>query len=464
MSIFSSISSNLLSGSSLYDTSSLQSDPRRFTVQHCDAKADARRRQLEASKQTGLISGISKLAGIEGTGKAQEILDVIASASRAGGSDLERLINGGAEGILQMLLGDDAAKLVSGTLNNVNPQAINTAIKSANSIYDKLKNQDFDWRDIPQYVGDFRALFTNIKTIGSPFLDSFLGAGSTAPMVRCSASPYAVDLVNLGTKFKFLFVAEFSFYAEYQPLITVSPAFVVKSIDRPSIAYEYDDINMYNFRTKVIKKATLNPITLSFYDDEQNHATAFYNALFRLMSPVGNQTSPDLMEQNGMNFKEGAATNNAGPDSNTQGIQVIDSSASIGAFLGNRTSVIEFLDVYHVFMSGQKINHYRFYRPRILNMTLDSLDMTSEQVTELKMELVYDSVEIVNQSSDAIFNQIDSRTGVQYPLGGQAAPNILPAASMPTTVNAAGYDGSDDSGGFLSNITASARRAVGGLF
>ena len=432
-------------------------------MQHCDAKADARRRQLEASKQTGLISGISKLAGIEGTGKAQEVLDVIASASRAGGADLERLINGGADGILQMLLGDDAAKLVSGTLNGVNPQAINTAVKSANTIYDKLKKQDFDWRDVPQYVGDFRALHSNIKTIGSPFLDMFMGSSVSSPPVRCSASPYAMDLVNIGAKFKFLFVAEFSFYSEYQPLLAVSPAFVVKTIDRPSVTYEYDDINMYNFRTKVIKKATLDPITISFYDDEQNRATAFYNALFRLMTPVGNQTSPDLMEQNGMNFRGGAAINNIGPDSNTQGIEVNDSSASVGAYLGNRSSIIEFLDVYHVFMSGQKVNHYRFYKPRILEMNLDSLDMSSEQVTELKLKLVYDSVEIVNQSSEAIFNQIDARQGIQHPLGGHAAPNILPTASVPTTVNAEGYDGSDG-GGFLSNLVSSARRAVGGLF
>ena len=156
-------------------------------MQHCDSKAEARRASLEASKRrSGLISGLEKLAGIEGTGVVQEALDAIVSATHVGGTEWEKIVDAGAEGILTSVIGDQATNLITGILNDVSPHAVNTAVNSAKQIYDKVKDRDLDWRDIPQYVADFKNLWEVGKNIVDPFLEN--NAPNTEPVVACSAN------------------------------------------------------------------------------------------------------------------------------------------------------------------------------------------------------------------------------------------------------------------------------------
>ena len=397
-----------------------QVDHRKFAVQHCDSKAAARRANLDAAKRRqGLISGLEKLAGIEGTGVVQEALDTIVSATHVGGTEWERIVDAGAEGILTSVLGDQGTKLITGVLNDITPHGVNTAVNSAKQIYDKVKGRDLDWKDIPQYVSDFKNLYEVGKNVLDPFFEN--NAPSTEPVVACSASPYAMDLISLGTKFKFLFVVEFHFNPAYQKLVDVSPAYVVKTADRPSIQYEYEDINMYNFHTKVAKRSSFAPLTMSFYDDEQNHATAFYNAMMRLMSPVTNVATSFFLEEDGMNFGDLKNTQ-IGRDAETQGIAAYQHSASIGPMLGTNTSIIEAITLHHVYMGGKRVNRYTFHRPRVINMTLDQMDMTAGEVSELRLEFAYDSIEITNNIDTALSGRSDSRIdnvpGIRHPIGG----------------------------------------------
>lgn len=424
MSIVSDLFTNATQGNSQFDAmpgSLYQVDHRKFMVQHCDAKAAARRASLDASKRRqGLLAGLEKLAGIEGTSVVQEALDAIVSATHVGGTEWERIVDAGAEGILTSVLGPQATNLITGILNDVSPHAVNQAVNSAKQVYDKVKGRDFDWRDIPQYVADFKNLYELGKSIVDPFLES--NAPNTEPVVACSASPYAKDLVSLGVKFKFLFVVEFRFKPQYLNLQNVSPAYVVKTADRPSVQFEYEDINMYNFRTKVAKRATFAPLNLSFYDDEQNNATAFYNALLRTMSPITNSANNNFYEESGMEFGGGPEMDLVGTGSGTQGIPSYRHAASISPYLGNNTSIIDSIVLHHVFMGGQRVNSYTFYNPRVVNMSLDQMDMTAGETTELRMEFAYDGLNIVNNEPLAMVagadTRLDERPGIRYPLGG----------------------------------------------
>ena len=417
----------------IFDTDSgnlYQLDHRRFSVQHCDAKAAARRQALDQSKHTGLISGLGKLAGIEGTGVVQEALDAIVSATHVGGTEWEKIVDGGVEGIISSVLGDQATNYLTGILNDVSPHAINQAVQSAQQIYDKIKSQDFDWRDVPQYLADFKNLYTLGATIVDPFISN--NAADQSPVVACSASPYATDLVRLGVKFKFLFVAQINFNKNYLNMVNIDPSFIVKAADRPTMTYEYEDINCYNFRTKVAKKGTFNPVKFAFYDDEQNTATAFYNAMVRLMSPVANTNSFLDMEGRGMDFNNLDATE-TGTNSPTQGVPAFSHAATVGPMLGTDVSIIDSIDLYHVYSGGQKVNQYRFHNPRVLNIGLDALDMTNEGTTELNIEFAYDTVEITNAVSmtNITGGHIDMRPGFRYPLGG---PNPYNSDTGTTTM------------------------------
>lgn len=404
----------------VFDTDSgnlYQLDHRRFAVQHCDAKAAARRQALDSSKSTGLISGLGKLAGIEGTGVIQEALDAIVSTVHVGGTDFEKLVNGGVEGLMTTILGSQASNYITGALNDVSPHAINQARSAAEKIYDKIKNQDFDWRDIPQYTADFK----NLYTLGTEIVDPFLtnNAPNLAPVQACSASPYATDIMRYGVKFKFLFVAQINFRKNYLNLVNIDPSFLIKTADRPTVTYEYEDINTYNFHTKVAKRAQFSNVKMTFYDDEQNTAVSFYNAMLRLMSPKANSLSELTVSSDGMNFGDLQASA-TGRDSSTQGVPGYVHGASVGPMLGTDTSIIESIDLYHVYSGGQKVNQYRFLNPRVVTLGLDELDMSNEGVTEMQLEFAYDAIEITNAVSmtNITGGHIDMRPGFRYPLGG----------------------------------------------
>ena len=404
-----------------------QPDPRKFIVVHCDNKAQLRRNQLDQTKSNGFVSGLGKLAGIAGTGVVQEGLSAIVKTVGVGGRDWEKLVDGGATGILSTVMGDQATNVLSGLMQKINPGAINKGISQAQIIHGKVKERDFNWRDIPQYVSDFK----NLYTIGSSIIDPFLSAGGGPDVTHtmCSASPYAMDLIQQGVKFKFLFVVEFKFYTEYANMLGIEPSFVVKTADRPSVNYEYEDVNMYNFRTKVAKKSTFTPISMSFHDDEQNRAVAFYNAMQRLMTPLANHLTPSMYEHSGMDYAD-VKTQASGKDAGAQGIWTSDHAASIGALLGSNTSIIQSINLYHVYFGGAKVNEYRFINPRVISMNLDGMDMASGETSELKMEFAYDNVEISNYVSPGSVVGKDKEDGAQYPLGrANWGPGAYPGTS-----------------------------------
>lgn len=441
-----------------FDSSTFtQPDPRRFVVVHCDSKAAARRQQLERSRRTGFIAGLEKVAGIEGLGTIQEGLSTIVKATGVGGADWERIVNGGVEGVLGTVLGPQATNIFTGAMEKINPGAVNKGVQTASDIYDKVKDGDFNWRDIPQHLADFK----NLWTLGEMVVNPFLGANGEQnnPRVSCSASPYAMDLVAQGVKFKFLFVVEIKFYKEYQNLLDIEPSFVVKTADRPSVQYEYEDLNLYNFKTKVIKKAQFTPITMTFHDDEQNRAVAFYNAIMRAMSPITNHLTPSLYERTGMEFEDVYAAS-IGRDSPTQGVNVYDHAASIGPLLGSRTSIIESINLYHVYLGGKKVNRYTFHKPRIMNMALDQLDMTSADATELKIEFAFDNIEIVNNDASALpMSQRDREDGSLYPLGGLASQ---PGDFQSDQVDKSGIKGGTVVGGTLAELYAKGESFIEG--
>lgn len=418
-----------------------QPDPRKFVVVHCDNKAELRRNQLDQTKSNGFVSGLGKLAGIAGTGVIQEGLSAIVKTVGVGGRDWEKMVDAGATGILTTVMGDQATNVLSGLMQKVNPGAINKGISQAKQIHDKVKERDFNWRDIPQYVADFK----NLYTIGSMIIDPFLAAGGGPDVTHtmCSASPYATDLIKQGVKFKFLFVVEFKFYTEYANMLGIEPSFVVKTADRPSVVYEYEDINMYNFRTKVAKKSTFTPISMTFHDDEQNRAVAFYNAMQRLMTPLANHLTPSMYEHSGMDFSD-IRVDATGKDSGAQGISTMDHAGSIGPLLGSNTSIIQSINLYHVYFGGAKVNEYRFINPRVLNMNLDNMDMSNAETSELKMEFAYDNVEISNYVSPGSVVGKDNEDGAEYPIGrANWGPGGYPAASsVPVTGTSVGNSGS----------------------
>jgi len=222
------------------------------------------------------------------------------------------------------------------------------------------------------------------------------------------SSSYAAALAG-GTsyrpKLKFLFKVEFVFTAEakaaYPNLASQDFTFMVKSVDRPKIDFEYeDDINMYNFRTKVLKKIRHRELTLTFMDDTGNRVMNFFRAIMMIHSPItrrqlrreGSTGIPDslsIQEGNGMNF---SAINDA--KSNDTAIR-----GTLTSEVGN---VIQTIRVKQMYVNpgsqlGAAVEEtiFDFLNARLVSFDLDDLSHEGSDANLVTMQFDYDWMEIV---------------------------------------------------------------------
>ena len=126
---------------------------------------------------------------------------------------------------------------------------------------------------------------------------------------------YADDLLDVGVKPKFLYKVKFIINPKTgmsadEITLLQKAQFLIKTIDKPTIQMEYQDVNYYNFRTKVLTKVTYSPLNMVFFDDASNYVTNFFVKYLGYISPVFNRYSTELPERAGMAtaFKDASAS------------------------------------------------------------------------------------------------------------------------------------------------------------
>ncbi|WP_407305447.1 hypothetical protein [Acinetobacter sp.] len=246
-------------------------------------------------------------------------------------------------------------------------------------------------------------------------------AGTAREAGNFYSSTYAAALAG-GTSFrpkmKFLFKVEFVFTPEAQaqfPAVFRGAAaqdftFMVKSVDRPKIDFEYeDDINMYNFRTKVLKKIRHRELTITFIDDTGNHVLNFFRTLMMIHSPITRRQmlrelgsyeqrigAPDANSAamgNGMAFTDVTEPNNK--DTAIRG--------TINSSVGNIIQTIRVKQMYvdsgAPLAQAAKEVIFDFINARLVSFDLDDLSHESSDVNNVTMQFDYDWMEIVDVGS-----------------------------------------------------------------
>jgi hypothetical protein len=243
------------------------------------------------------------------------------------------------------------------------------------------------------------------------------------------SSSYAAALAgatNYRPKLKFLFKVQFIFKAGVIQslleggLITSAMAdsvnrneftFMIKTVDRPKVDFEYEeDVNMYNFRTKVLKKIRHRELTIAFMDDTGNRVFDFFRILMMLYSPItrrqmsreGTTTAPDsntAMPGNGMSF--------GNPSTDYGNI------AHRGVINTNVGQALDCIRVKQMFMQPSAIDGgfgppneasthlnpsqviFDFLNPRLVSFDLDDLSHETSDPNLLTMQFDYDWMEMV---------------------------------------------------------------------
>lgn len=170
---------------------------------------------------------------------------------------------------------------------------------------------------------------------------------------------------------------------------------------------------MYNFRQKILRRATLEPIQMNMYDDLTDSSAGFWNTFIKIQNPVTNLTSKTAIniEDTGMNWNEFKdLQRNPGHIRRTEG-DVADPDLSYAASTGilpgqsnaqagsstigsGNNQIIKRITVYHLIDWGRKYVAYEYVNPRIEEITLDDLTWESSDPNVIDITFSYDSFHI----------------------------------------------------------------------
>lgn len=408
-------------------------DPRTYTVKQCEpayaaksgaglASSSSQRRDFFNS--VGKVGDLAVLNSVGG-GKIGSGLRNLASISNSirGGcgsipSVISSSIDSGANWVLEQT---GIAPTVINTLQGFNPAIANQAYGQAKQIYSQVKSGTFKAKDIPGYIQDF----TNLERLATNIFTPAQGDAQTTLGEHCEASPYALDLIARAPKYKFLFVVQFIPDAAYAPLGSnqfgpLDMAFTVKHSTRPEAHFVHEDVNYYNFRTKVPTKTEFQDMTMTFHDDTLGYASAFYKAYLGAMSPITSIENPDsgMLQEGSMDFVDNTLVEN----------QIIGSIAgstyasSLGPLANDAKQIFREIRLFHVYDYGNTMDVYRFMNPRISTLGLDDLDMSvGNEGSELSMTFHYDyvfmeSVQVNPDANGGKYNIGELQRGAIYPM------------------------------------------------
>jgi len=182
-------------------------------------------------------------------------------------------------------------------------------------------------------------------------------------------------------KMKFNFTAKFEFRSGSAPFGTEEMETLdvqLKEATRPNITVVYNDINQYNFRTKVATKTDYGAVSLSYYDDPNNRAHNVLSRYLKQISPIANQSSlpgpPDFF----------------------------GSYSSIGTLPEDiKMSPIERIKISHYYVVAGGVKKrvtYDYLNPKLEKIDYGNLSMAENDVTLVTMNFVYDSVLITEDA------------------------------------------------------------------
>lgn len=384
----------------------MATDPRIYTKEAgCQKERDAliksqndtARLELEALKQArardGVFSGLNEILKIAYQPEAW----------------IANEVAGGKDKITDIILGHmGGSRVMDVLLTQAAPAARDAVNNASQTILETLTGGLLDIDNLDDHADVYTAAAETMQNI-TDALGLSNSKGQDA--LRCGPLPYAMDLAEIGVKQKYLFVVEFVFSSQYQGSMgKLAHPFMVKMCDRPGIEFNYEEVNMYNYRTKVATRATYQPVNMTFYDDATSQVTSFYQQYVKAMSPIANVDTPQFFETegqySGMSFTHGNAASSHAPGAGASaaagpgGTHTLSSKygASVGVLTNgnghiNGRHVLQKINIYHLYRQRGLVfeDVYTLMNPRIVSAQLDGLSMAESDANETTFVIEYDS-------------------------------------------------------------------------
>jgi len=282
---------------------------------------------------------------------------------------------------------------------------------AANFLADRMIAGTIEAADLPAPISALSNM-ANVQQASSEVSTDITSPG-------CGVSAYARDLIEYAPKHNFMFFVEFTFNSDYTDMgikrhhntaSDIKFHMLSRQFTRPNVSVEYEDVNMYNFHTKVAKRVVYDPLNIKLFDDIKNESIVFLEKYLKARSPVARYDTNGLYETAGMDYQSANDGNLTGLN-NTQG-----SSASMGGYVNDNRSILKQISVYHIFGGGNKVNRYTFINPKIMQFDMSDFDMENgTEPASIDIQVAYDSM-FIESGLDVSLSQLDhdSRLGKRF--------------------------------------------------
>jgi hypothetical protein len=182
---------------------------------------------------------------------------------------------------------------------------------------------------------------------------------------------YADDMIAHQPKFKFLFKVAFKGFGDS------TFYYYVQRCDKPKVQFVHQEVNYYNFRTKVLTQTTFSPLTVTFYDEIGNSVNQFFVEYMKKVS--------------------GQGSGSWGIDKGFGNASSTKYYAGNKGYSSGREIVIE-----QVFANGVLSNRFKFKNPRIEVFDFDELNIEENGVNVMSCTFHYDAIECETVTHDTI--------------------------------------------------------------
>lgn len=268
-----------------------------------------------------------------------------------------------------------------------------------------------------------------IGSIGGDILRSEIGNDEGEGALPFSGSwqstRYAADLIQYAPKHRFMFKVEFKFNPTYVEKLMGGReknafTFLVKMVDRPKVEFVYEDVNYYNFRTKVLKEIRHDALAMTFIDDIGNNTTDFFNAYRKSYSPISRNAfptglDPRLAATTGMNFSFPLIENQ-------------QDTAARGFLANNAINVLDSVIIRQIFAHGTRMCEYTFHNPRILRFDFDEVNHETGEGNGLSVQFDYDALYVSEMmNTDGTPSPMWGKTDILGNRPGSGSGGISPA-------------------------------------
>lgn len=154
--------------------------------------------------------------------------------------------------------------------------------------------------------------------------------------------------------------------------------FAAKTASRPKPTINYQDVNFYNFRTKVATSINYGEVSVSFYDDPNNWAHDIVTQYLQTVSPLYGKEAPQADNLDALG---------------------LSSSAGIGPLNGNRHGPMKSIIVTQYYSKGEagvKNTKYEYLNPKLISVDFDDLDMSVSEFNLVTINFTFDTFKATN--------------------------------------------------------------------